>query len=194
MANPEETQELLRSYYKETDPQKRKELLESIGDDDELLALRKMLFEKRFGNKTKKDGNYADGYLLVFIEILQTRGETAGLFGRNRQRILKTLAAFGKEEADAYGNEGEEVLHKEIVNAAMRYFQTCMSPTYRRKLFGTMMPSDNERKAFIRKDACNMSYGVSERLGMEEELTYLCRAVAEAYAAFAPDDKPLGMK
>ena len=93
--------------------------------------------------------------------------------------------------AQTAAGEEDGILHPELVNAVMRYFETCKSPTYRRKLFGTMTPTDEERAANIRQDAWDLSYGMAGRLSLQEESAFLCRAVAEAYAKFAPDDPPL---
>ena len=185
------TQEILRAYYRETNPEKRKALLEGLGEDDKELPLRKALFEARYPARRDGEGQYADRYLYAFMLMLQTRRETAGLFGRNRKQMLKTLALFGKEKAEAYGKAGEAVLHQEIVNAATRYFETCMSPGYRRKLFGTIMPSDEERNAHIRRDAYDISYGLAKRLDLEQETRFLCKPVAEAYRAFSDDEVAL---
>ena len=186
----EQDETKISAYYRETDPAKRKSLLDEMESEDALTELRNILFEKRY-KQNKKTGQYADGYLYAFMHILQTRYETEGLFGRNRKEMLKTLASFGKEEADKYGDAGNDVLHREIMNAAQRYFETCMSPTYRRKFFGTVMPDEAERNAHIRKDAYEMSFGLAKRMNLHEETDYLCRAVKEAYARFAPDAPPL---
>ena len=211
--NNKDTAALIEQYYRELDPGKRKKLLDDISENgnDELAALRKTLFEKRY-RFIGTFSEYADDYLYAMIQILQLCNNPGGsrdpvtrivsrFFRRHdneedryspeQREIIKLLGKIGAEEADVHGPEEKRVLHRELVNAAMRYFDTCRSSTYRRKLFGTMMPSDAERAANIRQDAWDLSYGMAERFALQEESAFLCRAVAEAYAKFVPDDPPL---
>lgn len=205
--------ELLDRYYTELHPEKRRQLLDelSASGNDALGALREALFQKRY-QWTARFGEYADNYLYILIRILQEQNMPPGAISRlsdaisrmfrktdaeaetyslEQRRMLRLLQAFGKEEAEAYGEEGEADLHRELVNAVLRYFDTCRSPAYRRKLFGTMMPSDAERAMHIRKDAWDLSYGMAEVFRLQNESGFLCSAVSEAYGLFAPDDAPL---
>ena len=186
---PEDTAGLIRQYDRETDPAKKKELLARMDANDERVKARNELFNRRFS--VTKEGNYADRFLFVFMQILQTRNVARGLFGFNRKQMLKELSVFGYREAGTCTEAEQDALHREIVNAALRYFETCKSPEYRRKLFGTMTPSDEERRVHIRNDAYAISYGLASRMDLEKETAFLCRAVSEAYAIFAPEEPVL---
>ena len=69
----------------------------------------------------------------------------------------------------------------EIRNAARRYFETCKTDGYHRKFFGiaASKPEEKEKQRCI--DVWRMTYGLAERLGLEEEMDLFCRALSEAY-------------
>lgn len=186
---PEGMTALLREYDRETDPEKKKALLDRMDKNDEAVRIRKALFDRRFA--PAKDTGYPDKYLYALIQILQMRNEGKGPFGIKRKRIIKELEVFGYAGREDHTAAEEDAMHSEVVNAALRYFKTCLSPEYRRKLFGTMTPSDAERRAHIRNDAYDMSYGFAARMDLQKEASFLCRAVPEAYAIFAPEEPPL---
>ena len=179
------------AYYRELDPVERKKLLDEFEEDDPFLEERKLLFERRYRPVKDSPGQYADRFLYAFMQILQSRTESTGLFGMGQKRMRKVLNILRDPVQSPQEQEESHVLHREIVNAVRRYFETCMSPSYRRKLFGTMMPTDEERAAHIRQDAWDLSYGMAERLALREESAFLCRAVTEAYSLFAPEHPPL---
>ena len=185
----EDTDALIREYDRETDPEKKNKLLERMDETDERVTCRRTLFNRRF--YVTKEGNRADRFLFTFMQILQARGTKKGLFGINRKQMMKELSVFGYREAGTCTEAEQDALHREIVNAALRYFETCKSPEYRRKLFGTMTPSDEERRVHIRNDAYAISYGLASRMDLEKETAFLCRAVSEAYAIFAPEEPVL---
>ena len=184
--------ERLRRYERELDPVKRKEILDTLTEaDDPLLIQRRVVFEKRFGKTPSKDGQYADGFMRVLVELLQMRNINADMFGTGKKSVLRTLKGLCAEEALSCSAEESALYRAEWDNVIRRYFDTCLKPGYRRKLFGTMEPTEKERSAHIRADAWNISFGLAQRLELQQEMAFLCEAMEKAYTAFAPDDMPL---
>ena len=186
------TEEQIRQFEQETDPAKRKNLLEeTASDDDPVFVLRRKLFHKRFGEAPSGEGQYIDAYMRVLLELIQANTAPKDFFGSRRKQILKLLQPILDDVRELRETEGEAVLHAEWKNAVRRYFETCLKSGYRRKWFGVAEPGEEERSAHIRKDALGMSYGVASKYKLEQEMSFLCRVVEEAYAEFAPEKPAL---
>ena len=149
--------DLLESYYEEIDPDKRKktldEYLAAAGDSDPAAAYRKALYEYRFVDPADPQKKL-DRFMLAFLD-LDERVHTDPLFA--------------------------EAFSLEVRNAARRYFDTCKTDGYHRKFFGiaASKPEEKEKQRCI--DVWRMSYGLAERLDLEEEMDLFCRALSEAY-------------
>ena len=153
--------DLLESYYEEIDPDKRKktldEYLAAAGDSDPAAAYRKALYEYRFVDSSRV------------------------LPGRYVKEVEATIGALELDERVHTDPLFAEAFNLEVRNAARRYFDTCKTDGYHRKFFGiaASKPEEKEKQRCI--DVWRMSYGLAERLDLEEEMDLFCRALSEAY-------------
>ena len=77
-------------YYKEHDPMKRKMFLDqsiAAGEDEEANAVRKELWELRYGESSEAgSGTRADGYLALWMAMEYSKDTAGKLFGVKRAR------------------------------------------------------------------------------------------------------------
>ena len=84
-------------YYREHDPMKRKMFLDqsiAAGEDEEANAVRKELWELRYGEPSEAgSGTRADGYLALWMAMEYNKDTAGKLFGlkRARKEIGKNL-------------------------------------------------------------------------------------------------------
>ena len=173
-------------WYRETEPGKRREMLNSLMEkepDDGANEYRSRLFELRHGSGEETE---KDLFLWQCVNFSQIYESSVFLKGLSRKEVRNALRQMGCEEAKQYREAGEGALYWEIRNAARRYFGTCRGSDYRRVLFGLMNSSEKDKTRNMCKDAWQMSVGVSERLGLEEEMRVWIQAVTDEYAMTDP--------
>ena len=158
--------DLLESYYEEIDPAKRKKILDeylaAAGDSDPAAAK-------------------LDRFMLAFLDFLYLYRSSRVLPGRYVKEVEATIGALEHDERVHTDPLFAEAFSLEVRNAARRYFDTCKTDGYHRKFFGiaASKPEEKEKQRCI--DVWRMSYGLAERLGLEEEMDLFCRALSEAY-------------
>ena len=86
---------IIAQYYRETEPEKRKELLEQAiasGEDQEANKIRKEIWEARYKGTTN-EGGIADGYLKFWMALEFNRNAGHKVFGSGRaqKEIRKEL-------------------------------------------------------------------------------------------------------
>lgn len=176
--------ELLESYYEEIDPAKRKKILDeylaAAGDSDPAAAYRKALYEYRFVDPADPQRKL-DRFMLAFLDFLYLYRSSRVLPGRYVKEVEATIGALELDERVHTDPLFAEAFNLEVRNAARRYFDTCKTDGYHRKFFGiaASKPEEKEKQRCI--DVWRMSYGLAERLGLEEEMDLFCRALSEAY-------------
>ena len=178
--------DLLESYYEEIDPDKRKktldEYLAAAGDSDPAAAYRKALYEYRFVDPAPADPRRKlDRFMLAFLDFLYLYRSSRVLPGRYVKEVEATIGALELDERVHTDPLFAEAFNLEVRNAARRYFDTCKTDGYHRKFFGiaASKPEEKEKQRCI--DVWRMSYGLAERLDLEEEMDLFCRALSEAY-------------
>ena len=88
---------IIALYYREHDPMKRKMFLDqsiAAGEDEEANAVRKELWELRYGEPSEAgSGTRADGYLALWMAMEYSKDTAGKLFGlkRARKEIEKNL-------------------------------------------------------------------------------------------------------
>lgn len=176
--------DLLESYYEEIDPDKRKKILDeylaAAGDSDPAAAYRKALYEYRFVDPADPQRKL-DRFMLAFLDFLYLYRSSRVLPGRYVKEVEATIGALELDERVHTDPLFAEAFNLEVRNAARRYFDTCKTDGYHRKFFGiaASKPEEKEKQRCI--DVWRMSYGLAERLDLEEEMDLFCRALSEAY-------------
>ena len=99
---------IIALYYREHDPMKRKMFLDqsiAAGEDEEANAVRKELWELRYGEPSEAgSGTRADGYLALWMAMEYSKDTAGKRFGlksqkRNREKPCQT---------EIQGNAGKE--------------------------------------------------------------------------------------
>lgn len=184
------------TYYEETDPERRRELLSEGSEtepEDELTSLRQRLWDLRYTDP-KDPGHRIDRLLWQFVNILCIyRMSGPGFLRKNSEKeVREAIETMGFEEASALGEAGTEELYREFRNAARRYFAACSGDrAYRKKYFGIVSMSGGEAGEKLARDAWRLSEGVRERFHLGEEFRPLSRAVKDEFFAFSSDAQRL---
>lgn len=125
--------------------------------------------------------------LFMCVSFLQLY-KSSRLFRKGAEKeIRNTFRELAIDRADAYGDAGREACRLEMRNAAARYFKTCEHPGFNRRFFGLTASGDEGKRNRMCRDAWQMSEGLAERTGLQQEMAGWNRAVLEAYSAAEPD-------
>ena len=176
--------DLLESYYEEIDPAKRRKILAeyiaAAGDSDPAASYRKALYEYRNVDPADPQRKL-DRFMLAFLDFLYLYRSSRILPGRYLKEVKTTIGSLELDERVHTDPLFAEAFSLEVRTAARRYFETCKTDGYHRKFFGitASKPEEKEKQRCI--DVWRMSYGLAERLGLEEEMDLFCRALSEAY-------------
>lgn len=176
------------AYYDEIDPKQRKVLLdEAIMNeaDDGANALRMRLFNMRYLDE-KNPQQYVDRFLWQCVNMLLVY-KTNHLFkSAGEKDMKKTFAALGFDLVDQDDENSRKAYYWEVRNTIKRYLSTTQNGAYRRKLFGIMSASDEEREVQSLKDIWEMSKGLAEKYHKEAEMALWNQAVYDAYIVSDP--------
>ncbi|MCR5304104.1 MAG: hypothetical protein K6E33_06025 [Lachnospiraceae bacterium] len=176
-------------YYRELEPKRRKELFEKLiseDEDDGANEFRKRLFETRYTDP-KNPGQEVDRFLWQCVNFIFLF-KTMRIFVKStKKEVLKAAKELCIEDAAPFGDAGTKALYWEFRNTLKRYFMTCESSSYRRKMFGLMSASDEEKTWQKCLDAWQMSRGVSLKFGVSEELALWNEAVRDEYSCQDPE-------
>lgn len=80
---------IITLYYRESDPMKRKMFLDqsiAAGEEEEANAIRKELWEIRYGGKSEVPDTPADGYLALWMALEFNKNASSRLFGAKSAR------------------------------------------------------------------------------------------------------------
>ena len=114
-------------YYREHDPMKRKMFLDqsiAAGEDEEANAVRKELWELRYGEPSEAgSGTRADGYLALWMAMEYSKDTAGKLFGlkRARKEIEKNLARLKFREMQEKSELHRELLYRECCHMVLVY-------------------------------------------------------------------------
>ncbi|MBR6766625.1 MAG: hypothetical protein IKM02_01605 [Clostridia bacterium] len=150
--------------------------------DDGANRYRLLLFNARHGDKKKSPGEL-DRFLFQFVNLIQIYRSSRYFRKGAKREVQKLMREFLWNEAVQYGEAGERALYWELRNAAMRYLKTCEGSGYNRGLFGITSSGEVSRRDRICREIWQITQGLSERTGLEEELRIWNRAVTDAYCA-----------
>jgi len=175
-------------YYRELDPGKRRQQRDTLfreEPDDGANQVRAQLFDSRHTNPNGS-ADMVDTFLwqcvnLCFLYHSKTLFRKSGM--KQAEEAIRSLCLPIPEEADEEKRAAvERAYYWEYRNAVRRYYDTCTSSGYRRKVFGLMQSSEDEKKTQMLKDTWEMSRGAAGKFGKEAELELWIRAVEDEYA------------
>ena len=160
-------------YYREHDPMKRKMFLDqsiAAGEDEEANAVRKELWELRYGEPSEAgSGTRADGYLALWMAMEYNKDTAGKLFGLKRAR--------------------KELLYRECCHMVKTYMELCeKDKAYNTILCGIVHISEKSAKSKIQNDIYTTAIAFPEEINMQEELEMITRAAREVYEAHFPGE------
>ncbi len=179
-----ELNEKWKLYYGETDPKKRRELLDAAaaeGAEDEMTPIRRSLYECRY------TGDGADMMIRLIMGSISAAQVVRFALKWNVRSIKKDMERAGFKMCLDAGAAGRECLFHEVKNGVKRYIETCRSDSYGAAFSGMIKISKEEQHRRMTRQLYNMTYGLMERTaGIEVErfgeyMLLFCEATEEAY-------------
>ena len=176
--------ELLENYYEELDPDKRRVLLDEYlsgaPSEDPAAEYRKVLFDYRYTDP-KDPERRVDNYMWALLSLMYTHRGSVIFPHRNVKEVRRIMKDLERDERVHTDECFAEAFMLEVRNAVRRYFDTCKSDNYHKKLFGMTHSSSDEKEKQRCIDTWKMSAGLAQRVGLEDEMSLFNRAVAEEY-------------
>ena len=182
----------IAEYYRETDPMKRKALLDQAlasGEDSEANEIRKELWEARY-SKTG-DGNVADGFLRFWMTMEFNRTSGHKVFGVKGavKDIRKELDSVKFQQIRAKSPLHEELLYRECAHLVKFYMDLCETDkSYNTMLCGLIPIKKEDVKSKLQRDIYETAVCLPRDLAMEEELSLLTKAAREMYEVHFPGE------
>ena len=186
---------MIALYYGEHDPMKRKMFLDqsiAAGEDEEANAVRKELWELRYGGPSELGPDTrADGYLGLWMAMEYSKDTAGKMFGlkRARREIEKNLTRLKFKELQEKSELHRELLYRECCHMVKTYMELCAKDkTYNTTLCGIVPISEKSAKNKLQHDIYTTAIAFPEEIGMQEELEIVTRAAREAYEAHFPGE------
>ena len=168
---------IIALYYREHDPMKRKMFLDqsiAAGEDEEANAVRKELWELRYGEPSEAGSG--------------TAGKLFGL-KRARKEIEKNLTRLKFREMQEKSELHRELLYRECCHMVKTYMELCeKDKAYNTILCGIVHISEKSAKSKIQNDIYTTAIAFPEEINMQEELEMITRAAREVYEAHFPGE------
>lgn len=183
-------------YYEETDPLKRRALLEEAIEKGEgepaVNALRQKLWALRYGERTRKNAPPADGYVALWVTMSFRRKDVDSRFrARAAEKELSGMLVRLRIDSPEAGEEERFLVYRELVHAMGIYLSTCTEGSYNTQIFGLMRLKKERLIEKIVYDVYSVAYELPAKLGMEEKFEPLRRAAYEAFSDAYPDEVEL---
>lgn len=183
----------IAQYYRETDPAKRRELLDQIiaeeGNTEENQA-RKEIWDARYCMKSDLGGQ-ADGYLKFWMTIEFNRSSGNRLFGSKgaRRDLQKELDQVHFRELAQKSDLHRELVYRECEQLVKMYMDLCQTDkSYNTILCGLITMKKEDVKAKIQNDIYETTVKVPQTLEMEEELALLTKAARKVFEDYFPGE------
>lgn len=181
-------------YYREYDPMKRKMFLDqsiAAGEDAEANAVRKELWEIRYGGKSEVAGSRADGYLALWMVLEFNKSASGRFFGAKsaRKEIIKNLEKMKIREFQEKSELHRELLFRECCHMVKTYMELCeKDKTYNSTLCGIVPISEKNAKNKLQRDIYETAIELPVNMNMEEELGIITEAAKKAYEDHFPGE------
>ena len=185
----------ITQYYREIDPAKRLALLNlsiESGEEPELNAIRKELWDIRYRDKAQSGGDTrADGFLALWMKMEFNKDNGGKFLGKKggRKEIVKQLEKLEFKEIAAQGRDYEELLYRECCHMVKTYMELCESDrSYGTTLCGILKISNDKLKDKLKADIYTTAVEFPREYDLEEELGIVTRAAREMYALHFPGE------
>ncbi len=170
-------------YYRELEPKKRKEIMETLFsevEDDGANELRKSLFEKR--HKPKKNAvTEVDNGIWYLIVIPANMSIRYRYLPGAKKDIMEAMDDMGVTDVDKSDPVAVSAVYWEIRNIAKRYYSTCEGPKYARKLFGIMASSPEEKLKKTAYFLWDCVEGIPNYFGIKDDMQIFIDAMKDEF-------------
>lgn len=187
----------IAAYYRESDPMKRKQLLDqsiAAGEEPEENQIRQELWEARYHEKGE-NGTLADGFLKLWMAMEFNRNSGNRWFTGSkgaRKEIGRELAAVKFHELREKSDLHEQLLYRECCHMVDLYMNLCVTDkSYNTIICGIITISKDSAKAKLQKDIYETAIKLPVDLGMTEELALITKAAREIYEIQFPGEEGL---
>ena len=178
-------------FYKETDAEKRMELLKQNTENDssDVARFREKLWAARYGKKRLNK----DAFIGCLMELKgMAEGSSVDLGGRKRKeaaQILNKLCLLDIEQKDETNQEEyREILRSELKNVFLRYIEISRTGrSFTSLIFGMGELSDEGIVKKIATHISEMVFRVPHMLHMEKEFGLLQEAALLAFRQEYPN-------
>lgn len=172
-----------RPFYEELDPEKRwaiyREITETQGDDG-ANALRKELLNWRYTDP-KKPGKRVDKGIWEMVVMPAHMSGFIAFKKRIQQHIDDSLKNLRMTQDNLNNEVLASAVYWEMRNIARRFYDTCKSSQYGRKLFGMKESTWPEKQLRCAHDVWTMAEIVPERFDRKEALQTFSAAVIDEF-------------
>ncbi len=184
------------NYYRETDPDRRRELLEERlsqeSEEAEENRLRLLLWEHRYLNKSgRQDG--VDYYLKVWNELIPASENVNAVLGKKsaRQTVEEFRRVFQTETLLAHPDY-EHLWYDEYVNFCRFYIEISKTDkSYTNILFKLARISEEQVSVKLAEDLCERTLIIPEKLGLIDEFRLLKLAAEDSFTGCFPEKQYL---
>lgn len=184
---------VIAQYYRESDPLKRKALLDQAiasGEDKEANEIRQEIWNARYGEKSEQGGP-ADGFLRLWMLLEFNRNTAKKWFGIKSacKEIRKEMSSVNFQELISRGGLYEELMYRECQHLVTVYIELCgKDKTYNSVLLGMMTMKKESAEAKLKRDLYETAVCVPRDLGLQDELALITRAARELYEVQFPGE------
>ena len=181
------------SYYIETVPQKRWDLLqdaiESGKMDQEEAALREKLWKRRYSNGRSPKAPPRDGYVALWVTMNVHSKDIDSRFRRRGiiKEIQNMLDELGIDDPQADARE-KELTQQELFHAMEIYYSTCNEGTYNSQIFGLMRMKKDRLIDKIIADVYTVAYEMPAKMELSERFAPLRKAAYDAFCETYPEE------
>lgn len=184
----------IAAYYRESDPMKRRALLDQAaaeGENTRENEIRREIWEARY-HEQGENGGPADGFLKFWMAMEFNRNSGNKWFTGTkgaRREITKELNAVKFHEIREKSSLHEELLYRECCHLVKLYMDLCATDkSYNTIICGIVTMSQESARAKLQKDIYETAVRLPKELKMEEELGLITRAAREIYEVQFPGE------
>ncbi|MCR5108620.1 MAG: hypothetical protein K6B28_10715 [Lachnospiraceae bacterium] len=169
------TEAIYNGYYRETDQEKRKKILNdieeeinSLGSTDAVYELTfvKQLYDLRYHIKKKGIGQ-SDNFLFQCLNLPYMYRNALIPWFMLKKRLNEISVSLGLDKYLTYNDIEKKALNREFRNTAACYIKTCDNGSYK-SLLGLVQSDEATRKKHMIADFYDMTTGFSRKFSAEE--------------------------
>lgn len=178
------------NYYLETDPGRRKNMLDEAIQQDPTPEneLRSLLWQKRYADaKGKVDG--FDHFLKIWTELPFITAQAKGLFGKKKgKKFIEEMENVLQLNLLEQQKEHQKIWLDEFMNFCCLYIEISRKDkSYSTTLFGVGKLSDENLAHKMAEDLYERTVVYPTQLGIFEKQKLLMEAAKKAYLLYFPD-------